>query len=248
MGVVGYKHTEEAKKEIKRKLKNHPIHRKCRLENLAKIRRFIVDIKQGKCNVVHKDLEKIGLHFVTFYRYLRTYPDLLEEWKGIDWLSLYPPHCSNCKSLLTEVNYKNFDKLKIARKSFLYSYRKCNSCQKEVDRQNINSLYGRLSRVFCSCNRRSKIPVDFDTNYLKGLYNKQKGRCFYSGIQMVSEINSPYKISIDRVDSKKGYQKDNIVLCCWVVNKIKNNLSVEDFINICQKVALNISNTSSKVA
>ena len=35
-------------------------------------------------------------------------------------------------------------------------------------------------------------------------------------------------VSVDRVDSTKGYTKSNIVLCCWAVNNIKQDLTVEE--------------------
>lgn len=36
---------------------------------------------------------------------------------------------------------------------------------------------------------------------------------------------------IDRIDSSKGYTKDNIVPCCKICNQMKNNLSLKDFLN-----------------
>jgi hypothetical protein len=39
---------------------------------------------------------------------------------------------------------------------------------------------------------------------------------------------NPEKASIDRIDSSKGYIKDNIVLCCARANTIKMDLSLED--------------------
>jgi len=34
---------------------------------------------------------------------------------------------------------------------------------------------------------------------------------------------------IDRVDNKKGYVVDNVVSCCTICNRVKNNMSYIDF-------------------
>lgn len=43
-------------------------------------------------------------------------------------------------------------------------------------------------------------------------------------------------VSIDRIDSSKGYTKDNIWLICSAVNFMKSNLNLEEFKQYCQAV------------
>ena len=43
-------------------------------------------------------------------------------------------------------------------------------------------------------------------------------------------------LSIDRIDSKVGYTKDNIQIVLKEVNLMKNTLSHEEFIKICKLV------------
>jgi len=73
---------------------------------------------------------------------------------------------------------------------------------------------------------------------LKEIWNKQNGKCFYSGREMKYNFSRkelpklsthPEKVSIDRVDSDRGYTKDNIVLCCTLVNLMKLDTKIEDF-------------------
>ena len=45
-----------------------------------------------------------------------------------------------------------------------------------------------------------------------------------------------YVVSVDRVDSNKGYLKDNVVLCCDSVNTMKMKLDTKEFLNICNKI------------
>lgn len=62
-------------------------------------------------------------------------------------------------------------------------------------------------------------------------FETQNGKCFYSNIDLNLKFNqtTPDQISIDRIDSKKPYEKNNIVLCCLSLNLAKNKFSIEDF-------------------
>ena len=43
-----------------------------------------------------------------------------------------------------------------------------------------------------------------------------------------SGIKVKTNMSVDRLDSSKGYTKDNIVFCTWEFNDRKGNVSLED--------------------
>jgi dUTP pyrophosphatase len=65
---------------------------------------------------------------------------------------------------------------------------------------------------------------DLDYKFLMELYEKQKGLCFYSKLPMKLDGARDYDtLSLDRVDSTKGYTKDNVVLCLFCVNVFKSN-------------------------
>lgn len=70
-------------------------------------------------------------------------------------------------------------------------------------------------------------------------YIEQQGRCFLSG-QLFStnskENKSCNNLSLDRIDSKKGYVKDNIQLVTEIVNNSKSDLSNDDYIEWCRKI------------
>jgi hypothetical protein len=89
---------------------------------------------------------------------------------------------------------------------------------------------------------------DLDYDYFKEL---TKGNCHYCGIEPVQvyQLKNPktgkirsgvpvYYNGIDRVDSSKGYTKENVVTCCKVCNRAKSNMSLEDFKNWIMKVHL----------
>jgi len=82
--------------------------------------------------------------------------------------------------------------------------------------------------------RRCSIRLDD----LLTLWDKQAGLCAYSGRPMTytREGKRRYQrnktnVSIDRVDSGLGYTRDNIVLCCGVVNMMKTDMTKEEFIS-----------------
>ena len=89
-------------------------------------------------------------------------------------------------------------------------------------------------------NRSKKydIYLEFDDSYIEELYEKQNGKCYYSGIDMTFERDGKYILSVDRIDSNKGYLKDNVVLCCSIVNSMKNTLSTEEFLYIIKTLYL----------
>jgi hypothetical protein len=45
---------------------------------------------------------------------------------------------------------------------------------------------------------------------------------------------------IDRINNSQGYEMQNIVACCVMCNWMKRHLSVDDFINHCRKIIINL--------
>lgn len=60
--------------------------------------------------------------------------------------------------------------------------------------------------------------------------------CHYTGEALVFDHQRPNSVSLDRIDSSKGYTRDNVVFCCRVVNLMKHTMSVKDFKTWCRKV------------
>ena len=68
-------------------------------------------------------------------------------------------------------------------------------------------------------------------------YNKQSGKCYYSGRPLEIAIKNINSLSIDRIDSSLNYTSDNIVLCCSLCNFMKMSTTEEDFIEMCKDVS-----------
>ena len=79
--------------------------------------------------------------------------------------------------------------------------------------------------------KRHKITI---TIYdLKELWKIQNGKCFWMGVDMSLEdlfvSNSPFAVSVERLNSDKGYHKDNIVLTTRFANRGRGKYDNDNF-------------------
>jgi hypothetical protein len=75
---------------------------------------------------------------------------------------------------------------------------------------------------------------------LLALYEAQGGLCAITLIPMTTGIREGRKrtnVSIDRIDSSKGYSLDNIQLVCTIVNLMKLDMTQTEFTKWCAAVA-----------
>lgn len=91
-----------------------------------------------------------------------------------------------------------------------------------------------------------KIEVSLDYVYQVGA--SQDFRCAMTGIDLeftrggqtwLGKWCNPNSCTIDRIDSNKGYVKDNIQLITWKANCLKQHLDNAEFIEFCKDVAQN---------
>lgn len=77
---------------------------------------------------------------------------------------------------------------------------------------------------------------------LKDVWDKQGGICPYTGIKLEDydykpSSNSVYTASLDRIDSSKGYTKNNIQFVSKNINFMKNRLSHEEAVEFCKIIS-----------
>ena len=79
--------------------------------------------------------------------------------------------------------------------------------------------------------RRFK-EVDIDLEYLKEIWEEQKGICPYTGLRLIlphdnniHDIDLPHRASLDRINSSKGYVKGNIQYISTPINYMKSTMS-----------------------
>ncbi len=102
--------------------------------------------------------------------------------------------------------------------------------------------------IQCCRTRGKKLEVTITIQEIINLYHQQEGKCALTGHILThtqihnedSHLNESVKhrwnISIDRIDSSKGYHINNVQLVGTIINRIKSDLSTEDFIHICQTI------------
>ena len=61
------------------------------------------------------------------------------------------------------------------------------------------------------------------------LWVEQKGKCAVSGVELTHESHSPYKFSIDRIESNKGYIISNVQIVSTIINTAKSDLTTSEF-------------------
>lgn len=89
--------------------------------------------------------------------------------------------------------------------------------------------------------------TDLTLEYLKEIYENQKGLCAYTNIKM--EIprssqdedikKSPTKLSLDRIHSHTGYFKGNVEFVCYCINVMKNDFSKQQIIDYLKQIKNN---------
>lgn len=71
--------------------------------------------------------------------------------------------------------------------------------------------------------------------HLIEVWNKQKGLCAYTGVQLTlpsyknyRSVNYNHKASLDRIDSSKAYIIGNVQFVSYTMNNLKSNMTDED--------------------
>ena len=152
--------------------------------------------------------------------------------------------CPKCEQTL-DISKFNKDK---SNSTGLQTY--CKECGTQNTKKWASSYDGYLKKLFLDIKHNAKkraksLEVNITIDDLKELYEAQNGLCALSGIKMTMDtymvkenqhIINKNNISVDRIDSDKGYDKDNIQLVCAIINRMKSDLPDNDFIDICQKI------------
>ena len=73
--------------------------------------------------------------------------------------------------------------------------------------------------------RRSKGIFDVDSEFLLELFNKQEGKCYWFGIELITDsiVKHPLQPSVDRLDNSKGYIRNNVVISSLIANFSRND-------------------------
>jgi len=145
--------------------------------------------------------------------------------------------CNICKKIKDITKFYKYSKMKDELRPI------CKSC-KDDQRDILTDMYRSAKKRA----KRKELKFDITHNDIRETNKKQNGICAYSGISLNWDSRSkssvkwvpPYnRASLDRIDSKKGYTKDNIQVLADIVNRMKNALSYKELIKFCQLIVDN---------
>ena len=81
--------------------------------------------------------------------------------------------------------------------------------------------------------KKTRYEITITIEDLKELWRIQNGKCFWLGIDMSLEdlfvSYSPFAVSVERLDSNRGYHKDNIALTTRFANRGRGKYDNENF-------------------
>lgn len=137
---------------------------------------------------------------------------------------------------------------KVVLSATIFKTKNCFACREWKIPTSFNNKgfrgYGEISRTYWNSIYNGAIARNIEFNvsieYAWHLFLEQNRKCALSGeILIFHNRNDNRKIktaSLDRIDSSKGYQEENIQWVHKDINKIKWGLSQENFISLCEKV------------
>lgn len=114
----------------------------------------------------------------------------------------------------------------------------CNEIQKKAREEN------KLKFKLKDAKQHSKtknISFEINEKIILEILKIQNNKCALSGIDFVNE-----NYSIDKINPKMGYTKDNIQLVIFEVNRMKSDLDLDLFLDLCNKISLYKINKTKK--
>lgn len=128
--------------------------------------------------------------------------------------------CKHCANKYNKTFSKTTEQREHKRK-YTMEYRKTSETYKKYcDTPNYSYTQYKAS------SKTRKLLFNITFEYFLTFWQKP---CYYCN-------DSIEKIGLDRIDSNKGYQLDNIIPCCKICNRMKHSMNQIDFISHCNKI------------
>lgn len=126
----------------------------------------------------------------------------------------------------------------------LLRYRELTPCFRLGPGREFSAEVRRLFKSSLSGARDRGIPFNITLTHIRDLFIRANGKCELTGIKFSNEVHAgsgkrPWAPSIDRRESSKGYEPDNVRLVC-----ISVNIALSDFGDeILKKIAESLTST-----
>jgi len=120
----------------------------------------------------------------------------------------------------------------------------CKDCCTEGNiksRIKANSQIGTRAKIFLRNAAKAAVKrnqeFSLTENDIVEMWDLQSSICPYSGREMTLEAGKLETVSIERIDSGIGYTRENTILVCNAVNRMKSDFSLQEFYDLCSDVA-----------
>ena len=98
-----------------------------------------------------------------------------------------------------------------------------------------------ITRIFS--NLKAEHPEsDITREWVQEQFDKQDGKCFYTGIKMIITKENRYlfKPSMERVDCSKPYTRENCVLVCLGTNLGRNDIDLDEYLKYIEHLRVKL--------
>lgn len=107
----------------------------------------------------------------------------------------------------------------------------------------IERLFWNKTKTYAYRAEAKNIDFDLDHKFLEELFDKQKGKCYYSNYPMQLKGSKVFNTaSLDRINSSKGYTKDNVVFCLNSINMLKSNHDLKEIKKVFRSIYMKEKN------
>eukprot|EP01084_Bolivina_argentea_P285647 489881_1 len=140
----------------------------------------------------------------------------------------------SCTKCATKLPLSEFYRDCQSRDGYCYQYKIC------MLEQSANSSYKFFQKICSNAKIHAKTrnigPFEMNAHFLFQLYKQQQGKCYYSDIPLDLNRFSGWQCSLERLDPRIGYNKENVALIAlefnhrkqWSIEKIEQIPSVLD--------------------
>ncbi len=263
------KHLNDFMKQLNDNWKQHPIYTYLYFErntinifNINSVKYITCDIEINKSIYILRNLKWEAFYGIipenhivkyknTDFRELQRDNTLVHNFKSynnigieLDNLECVVLYCQMCKKMI--------EKPKSIYQIFCSKRCLKNKSNEEIKQKRNNNIQACIKqKVYYqkSINKKYNILIDYNTEYLISLGIN----CFYCNIECKfgNEKDSRHSdtLSYDKKDPDIGYIKENVVVCCWFCNRMKNQTNYQDwiqFINFIKNKEITVLDLSNK--
>ena len=109
----------------------------------------------------------------------------------------------------------------------------CRVCEKtRIKERRRESWAHRMREYAMSRHKRYEEPCDLTVEHIEMLWDRQRGLCAWFKVPLVQDMDQGdrlHLVTLDRVDSSKGYTKNNTALVCKAANQCRGNTPMDLF-------------------